>query len=148
MVAQTMPIFDMDFTKLMADFKVPAVDMTALVEAQRKNFEAVTAANKVAYEGVQAIAHRQQEIVRAAMEEANKAIQEFAVNGKPEDKLVKQAELAKHAFEQGVENVRELSALGQKSSGKAFDVINKRFVESLDEVQVAIQGSATNGKAK
>ena len=56
---------------------VPGVDTTVLVEAQRKNMETLTAANRAAYEGAQAIAQRQAEILREAASEAVKATREL-----------------------------------------------------------------------
>ncbi len=67
------PVLDFDFSKfadfntLGSQFKVPGVDPAAFVEMQRRNVEAFTAANRVAYEGVQAIAQRQVEILCEAM---------------------------------------------------------------------------------
>ena len=53
-----------DLTKMMSEFKLPGIDMETLMETQRKNIEAVTQANKVAVEGMQAIAKRQAEMLR------------------------------------------------------------------------------------
>ena len=60
------PFAEMDFTKVMAEFKLPHVNVEALVTAQRKNFEAIAAANQLAIEGFQAVAKRQGDIVREA----------------------------------------------------------------------------------
>ena len=71
----------MDFGKFAEQFKMPGVDSKALIEAQRKNVEAMTQANRVALEGVQAIAQRQAEILRQAMEESSKVMRELAKPG-------------------------------------------------------------------
>ena len=63
-----------DFTKLFADMKLPAVpDMEAFVAASRRNIETLTAANKVALEGAQAVARRHMEIVQQSMAEMTEA---------------------------------------------------------------------------
>ncbi len=65
------PFGDFDFTKMMdpskmmGDFKMSGVDMEKVVSSQRKNLEALTAANQLAIEGMQAIAKRQAEIAAA-----------------------------------------------------------------------------------
>ena len=92
------------------------LDINWLLSYQRKNFEALTAANQRAFEGVQAIAKAQAEFVREAAEEMQKVAKEFVGTGSTEDKLVKQTTVAKDAFESAVANVNELAGLVQKSN--------------------------------
>ena len=48
-----------DFTKIFADMKMPAMpDMEAFMSAHRRNMETLSAANRVALEGAQAVARR------------------------------------------------------------------------------------------
>lgn len=137
------PFFD--FTKLADQFKVPAVDAGAVLEYQRKNIEALTAANQVAFEGVQAVAQRQAEIFRKSFEDAAAAVNTLTAAGKPEEKLAKQADFVKKGYEQAVANGRELLELSAKSNGEAAEVLNQRFVEGIDEVKTAIK-TFSNGK--
>ena len=58
-----------DINKLMEQFKVPGLDHGKIVEAQKKDIEALTQANQVAYAGMQELAGRQAEILREAMAE-------------------------------------------------------------------------------
>ncbi len=61
---------NLDMTKIMAEFRLPAMpDMTELAKAQQKNLEAITAANKVALEGARAVAERHMEIVQQSVAE-------------------------------------------------------------------------------
>jgi phasin family protein len=55
--------------------------------------------------------------------------------GSPEDRFAKQAEYSKHAIEKGLSNAKELTELVTKSNTEAFNVLNKRVTESLDEVR-------------
>ena len=63
-----------------------------------------------------------------------------------EDKLVKQTELAKSAFETALANVRELGGLVQKTSDEAVSVISKRVVDNFDEMKSALQPRAVAKK--
>ncbi len=128
----------MDASKMLGDFKVSGVDMEQLVASQRRNIEALTAANQLAVEGMQAIARRQTEILRQMMEEASHAARDVMAAGSPEDKAARQTELFKEAFKRGIANARELAEMVAKSQGEAFDVINKRVTDSLDEVKTLI----------
>ena len=126
-----------EYGKLFGNGKLPGFDVDALITAQRKNVEALTAANQVAFEGVQTIAKRQIEIARKAIEELSQVAKEFTVAGTPEDKLARQTALAKDAFEAAVANLRELSGIAQKANSEAVDLLSKRVVENLDEVKSA-----------
>jgi phasin family protein len=125
-----------DVTKIMGDFRVPGIDMEAAVASQRKNIEALTQANQLAVEGVQALMRRQVEITRQAMEDFSAMFRDFVQpNGSPEDRFAKQAEYSKHAIEKSLSNAKELTELVTKANTEAFNVINKRVTESLDEVR-------------
>ena len=125
-----------DVTKIMGDFRVPGIDLEAAVASQRKNIEALTQANQLAVEGVQALMRRQVEITRKAMEDFSAMFRDFVQpNGSPEDRFAKQAEYSKHAIEKGLSNAKELTELVTKANTEAFNVINKRVTESLDEIR-------------
>ena len=66
-----------DLTKFTEQFKVPAVDTEALLDSQRKNIEAFSAANRIAFEGAQAVTQRQVEILRQVMEESAAVVKQF-----------------------------------------------------------------------
>lgn len=134
-----------DFGKLFVNGKTP-FDFEAAIASQRKNVEAFTAANRIAVEGTQAVLRRQAELVREAIEELSSVSKEFTAAGSPEDKLLKQTELAKSAFETALANVRELSGLVQKASDEAVSVISKRVVDNFDEMKTALQPKAAAKK--
>ena len=134
-MATTNPFAAVDFTKYMADMKVPAVDVDKFVAAQKKNFEAITAANKAAAEGVQAVFQRQAAIARENLEELTAALQELTAAGEPATKVARQAELTKEGYERSVANLKELNDSLTKTNTEVFELLNKRFVEGLDEVK-------------
>ncbi len=138
------PMFDWDVSKfadvqkLSEQFAVPGVDSSVLIESQRKNIETLTAANRAAYEGAQAMAQRQAEIMRETMSEAVKATRELTSTTNPQDQFVKQAQLMKQGYETAIANMRELSEMNVKSGAAVMDLLSKRVSEGLDEVQKAV----------
>jgi phasin family protein len=84
--------------KIATTFKVPGVDTNVFFEMQRKNVEALTAFNKIALEGVQTVARRQAEIMRDGMKEASDAVSAITAAKTVEEKMAKQAEMAKAAY--------------------------------------------------
>jgi len=132
------PFKDLDVTKIMGDMKFPVVGFDTFVEAQRKNIEALTAANQTAFEGVQALFQRQAEVVRTSVEEMTKATTDLWSAASPEEKAAKQADLVKKGYENAIANLREAIDMLAKSNAQAADLINKRVGESLDEIKVAV----------
>jgi len=125
-----------DVTKLFADFRMPGLDVETIVAIQRKNLEALTQANQLAVEGVRAVAQRQAELVQQAMEQASVMFREFTQPGAAEDRVAKNVDVARQAFEQGVANARELTELATKANTDVFSVIARRVSESFDEVRL------------
>ncbi len=126
--------FDMDVGKAFAGLTIPGFDVESIIASQRKNIEALTQANQLAVEGVQALARRNVEIARQALEEASAALRDIVTPGAPEERVAKQAEIAKGAFEKGLAHARELTELLSKAQSEAMTVITKRVSESFDEM--------------
>ena len=127
---------DMDFTKFFADLKLPAMpDVEAFLSASRKNMETLSAANKVALDGAQAVARRHMEIVQSSMSEITDAMKALSTPDAPQAKAAKQAELLKQAYQRAVAHMKELSDLIQQSNAEALGLLNKRFAEAMDEVK-------------
>ena len=129
------PLFDMDLGKAFAGFAFPGFDVDSLVAAQRKNLEALTQANQLAVEGAQAIARRQVELTRQAMDEASAVMRDWTQPAAPEDQVAKNVELVKQAYEKGVANARELTELVAKANTDTFNVIHQRIAEGFEEIR-------------
>ena len=129
-----------DINQLLAQFKLPGVDVNALIEGRRKDIEAVAAANRHAYEGMQLLAQRQAEMLREAIAEWQQAAsQAMSSQGASAGTTAKQIELGKQALAKALENMRELAEMATKSQTEAFEVVNRRFHQSLDELKRSIQ---------
>jgi len=118
-----------DFTQL------PVVDMKALVEGQCKTVEAFGAANWAAFEGAQKIFRRQAEMVQESLSGMVPGFGELATAATPGDAAATQARLCKGAYEKAAADGRELVDLVTKSSRAVTAPIQKRIVESLDEIK-------------
>ena len=137
------PQSETDFTNYFANIQLPALpDMEMFLTANRKNLETLTAANRVALEGAQAVARRHMEIVQSNMAELTEAMKTLAAADKPQEKAAKQAELLKHAYQRAVAQMKELSDLIQQSNAEALSLINQRFAEAMDEVKALAEKSA------
>lgn len=132
---QTNPFFNVDPAELLAKFKLPGVDLESVLSTQRKNIEALTKANQVAVEGFQAVGRRQVEIIRSSMTEATAQFRDLFSTLKPEERIAKQTDIAKKSIEKAIADARELAEIVTKAQNEAFEVLNKRLSEGLDEVK-------------
>ena len=122
-------------TKVFGNFRMPGLDVETIIAMQRKNLEAFTQANQLAVEGARAVAQRQAEIIQQAVEHVSTMVHDLTQPGAPEERVARNVEGAKQAFERGVANARELTELATKANVDAFNVISTRFTESLDEMR-------------
>ncbi len=127
------------------DFFKGAFDFNQIFSTQRRNIEAISAANQVFVEGAQAVSRVQAEAVRNGVENVLKASKDIMSGGSPETGLAKQADFAKSIFETTLSNLREITETVTKSGFEAFEVLNKRAAESMEEISKA---SSTTAKKK
>jgi phasin family protein len=124
-----------DITKMFEQFKLPGVDISALMEARRKDIEALTEVNKIALQSSQTMAQKQVEILQKTMEELKQAMSA----GKPMENAAKQGEVVQHAMQKAFTYMRELAELAVKAQTEALAVINKRAQENMQELTSLVQ---------
>ena len=123
-----------EMTKMLGQYKIPGVDMDSVVASQKKNVEALVAANRTVVEGVQAVMKRQAEIMQEAMGEITKAVETLGKAGSsPKDLVATQVDLVKGGLERTFANLQEVSQMVAKSQTEATTQINTRITASLDE---------------
>ena len=127
-----------DVTKILEQFKLPGIDLQSIVEALRKDVEALTQANQIAYESMQALARREAEILQQTMGEWQGAMAGMAGKS-PAEMAAKGTELATQAFGRALANMRELAEMASKSQAQTYEVLNKRFQENLEDLRKLMQ---------
>ena len=132
------PFMDMDISKLMKEFKIPGINIDTMMQSQKKNLEALTEANRIAIEGIQMVTRRQSDILRQTMEETATMMAEIMGTAPPEEKLIRQTEMAKMAFESALVNMKSLSDMVAKSNDEVTKVISKRVSENIEELKTMV----------
>lgn len=124
-----------EFQKMLGEMKMLGVpDGEALMRAHQRNIEVLSAANRIALEGAQAVAKRHMEIMQQTVGEVAETMRSLASGGAPRDMAAKQAELLKAAYEKAVTNAREVGEIIQKANGEAMGALNQRVSESIQEL--------------
>lgn len=131
------------FTKMTDGTEMPKVDVDAITDSQRKTFAVYAAAQRQAFDGVQAIARRQAEMMRDGFTEAQSVFEAMTKAPTPRDAALKQVEFAKDACERFVGQSRELAEIAAKSQTEAADMIASRVTEQFEE----FKKMADNGPA-
>ena len=125
-----------EVAKAIKQFSLPGVDVELLVASQKKNLEAVTSANQAAFQGLQAVAKRQAEILQEVMKEASTAVGSLSKAGSPPEIVGKSTELTKGAFEHALANMKQLAELVTKASEEVTNTINARILASLTRSRI------------
>ncbi len=132
-----------EFNRLFSGMKMPAMpDMEALMAAHRRNLETLSAANRVALEGAQAVAKRNMEIMQQTMAELTEGMRHLSTPETPQARAARQADMFKSAYERAVANMQEVSELIQRSNGDALSLLNQRFAEAINEVKTLVAKGA------
>jgi phasin family protein len=124
-----------DLGKMVEKFKLPGIDVNAIVESQRKDMEALAEANRQAYEGIKALAQRRNEILKEALVRWQEAMKDASGN----DVLSKQAEHARKGIQKAIADIRELAEMEAASRKKAWKVVQDRFEENLANLKTLLQ---------
>lgn len=117
-----------------------------LMDAYKRNLEAMSAANRIALEGAQAVARRHMEIVQQTMSELTENLRAMSAIDAPTEKAAKNAELLKKAYERAVANTKELADLIQHANAEAVSLLNKRFAEAVEEAKSLLAQSQEAAK--
>lgn len=127
------PFANADLTKAWVNFKLPSLNIQALLELQRKNAAALTNANQVVFDGLKTLAQRQGDLFKTTVDDYSKATSDVLAGASFEERASKQADAARHIYVSNVARFRELSDIAVKTNVTAVDILNARVTEALDE---------------
>ena len=130
-------------TQTLASMKVPFIfDMAALLAVQRRNIEAIVAANRVVRESAQAVVRRNLEIAQQAIEGVSENLQTIRNHECPQDWGVRQTEAAIKAYEDASDHVREVGLMIRQANTEAMEVLSRHFTEAADEAKALARSVA------
>ncbi len=127
-----------DVTTMIEQFKLPGVDMSAMVEARRKDIEALVEANKAAYESMQALAKKQTDMLTQAMQGIQEAVKGAGSGGAMADP-VKQAELARKACQKALGDMKDMADMARKSQSDVMASITQRATQNMQDIKKMMQ---------
>jgi len=117
-------------------------DAGVLMDTARKNLQAMNEAGQLAIEGFQRVFEYQTQIASRMIEDQTALAREILVSGTPEQKVQRQADIMRLAYEHGVKAAKEMSVILTKSNDEAAHVINHRVSASLSEFKAAFDAKS------
>ncbi|MDP6602918.1 MAG: phasin family protein [Rhodospirillales bacterium] len=127
--------FPGEFGAAMARTAFPAFDLEGVADYQRKNFDAVAAANRKIMDSSWKATMRQAEVVAETWNGAWDTLRDMASVGSPEKAAAKQSAYLEETFGKMVGCAREVSEDMAESAVEAASLVNERVVGSLDELK-------------
>jgi phasin family protein len=126
------------FRKFGSDLGLPKLDVEKLLEAQKKNLDALGRSAKVAAQGAQSVAQKQREVLEAGLQEATSLAREYKPLGKIQENLALQTEFAKKVFDIAVKGAQDSTATARQSTTEAVKIIQDRVKESFEEFRNSV----------
>ena len=126
------------FRKFGSDLGLPKLDVEKLLEAQKKNLDALGRSAKVAAQGVQSVAQKQREVLEAGLREATSLAREYKPLGKVQENLALQSEFARRVFDIAVKGAQDSTATARQSTTEAVKIIQDRVKESFEEFRNSV----------
>jgi phasin family protein len=123
-----------DMSKWFDGMKMPGFDPSSMMDAQKKNMEALMAANQAAAAGYQDFFKKQMAIFEETMQAAQEQLGHMG-DGMSPDGAAKQAEVYKVAMDKALANMTELAEAIKKSNEEVFAIMSARVKESIEELQ-------------
>jgi hypothetical protein len=134
-----------DFQKMLSALKMPTVDgnSESLINAQKKTLETFANASKVLFEGYNALAKKQIEVLNKAISSAKDATSELA-KGNPQQSAGKSIELIQESIVEAQNIANDFS----KTAKESFEILNKRLLEGLTEIKKVIEDEGKKASVK
>jgi phasin family protein len=135
MASETNPFGDV--TTMMAQFKMPGIDMGSIVEARRKDIDALVEANKATFASMQALAQKQTEMLSDAMAGMQDAAKSFAGGSSLSDPI-KHAEVVRKGFEKTLANMKELAEMARHAQSDTMTRISQRAAHQMQDIKTLV----------
>ena len=123
-----------DFSKFFETAKMPAFDMKAVADAQKKNMEALVEANKAAAAGYQEIFKRQVAMFEENVAAVQAQFSDLKMEQPTPESFKAQVEQMKAGYEKSLASLTELTETAKKANTEAFEILKARIEASIEEL--------------
>ena len=126
-----------EYTKAITRFKLPGIDLAAILESRRKDIEALGLASSAALSGVQAIAQKQVAILQSAISGLQSLITKPAAQDAAP--AANTGEVVQQAVKKSLADIQELVDTAYRAQSDSVAVVTKRVAEHVEELKALVQ---------
>jgi len=146
MTDATQSYLDM-LSKFGAELGLPTVDVDRLLEAHKKNIEALANSASVISEGARSAAEKNREIFEAGLRELAATARDYRPLAAEVDLAEKRVEFAKKVFDAIAKNARDVNDIANQSTKEASRIFQDRLKASIDEIKESVRNSEKSRSA-
>jgi phasin family protein len=125
------------FAAMFQQYQLPGLDVSAILEARRKDVEALTEANQAAFGGMQAIQDKQLEILRRALDDFQSIAQQLASS--PTKPPVNPTDAVQKALHAALADMQDIAQKTQQAQTEAYAIVSKRMEEAVQELKTSLE---------
>ena len=115
--------------QVMKMFNLPDVDLSTLIENQRRNIDAMSKAAQLTTQTATEVSHKQLEMFKAASEQLAAMFREMKLSSE------QRQELATKAFDSAAARAKELAEMTAKSNKEVFDLAKQKMTENFEQLR-------------
>ncbi len=126
-----------EYKKVIGQFKLPGIDIGAILESRRKDVEAIAEANTTALAGVQSLAQKQSEILHTTLTELQSLVSR--VSKSEAQPAANTGEVVQQALQKALVDMQELADTAYRAQADSVAVVTKRVAEHVEELKTLLQ---------
>lgn len=115
------------------DMKLPWGDNEFFMSAYRRNMEFMNATQQISAETLRAVTELQTEYMKSIFNQLSEQTKHCLSTRSPEEKVVRQTDVAKNTIDQAIEHAREINSIIARSNDKIIENIQKAAKKSVEE---------------
>jgi len=119
-----------DLAKMLEQFRMPTVDLQALLDTQHKDLEALAQATRQAYDGIRSLVARRDEIMADSISQWQEAIKAGGGKG-----LAEQTARIQQGMAQALTDLRELGEIEVRTRTDVWKTMQERMQRNFAEIQ-------------
>src|SRR5262245_21615267 len=124
--------------RIIEQFRLPGLDAAAILEARRKDIDALAEANRIALAGAQDLAHKQGEILQKTLREIQTLVRDGSVASSLTHSPAQLGNLLQNTVHETLGNMRDLAELACKSQTEAFNTVSHRVHHNIEELRALL----------
>ena len=122
----------LDLRKTLEQLKLHGPGTDALLESGRKDIEALLAANERVFTGVEALTHKQGELLLDIMREWQAGAKDAIGKGNGNEKLNQAAQHAQRAFSHALTSMKEMADIAAKAHEDVLNILSQRYQDNVE----------------